>query len=182
MWPECLEHYKFIKHLFDYTAEKVQTSAFFSVITNFFIIVMGYFQFFCDNIIGVTAGFVTIIGTIMVIDLITGIRAAKANNIERTSKKGLRWWFKLGSYIVFMMGFNSLIKETQTYNFDWLVYPLNVLKLYAVFHILYWETKSIDENLEKLGYSFNIFKLFDRFFDTLKGIFKTKGGIDVEDK
>lgn len=181
MW-ECFEHYKFLKHLFNYHAEKVQISAILSVITNFLIIVMGYFHFFCDNIIGVTAGFVTIIGVIMVIDLITGLRAAKMNNVNRTSKKGLRWWFKLGSYIVFMMGFNSLIKETATYDFDWLVYPLNVLKLYAVFHILYWETKSIDENLEKMGYSFKIFKLFDMLFFTVKGIFRTKGGVDVEDK
>ena len=178
MW-DYLEHYKFIKHLFDFSAEKVQISSFLSIVTNFLIIVMGYFTFFCDNVIGVTAGFVTIIGTIMVIDLFTGLRAAKVNKEVRTSKKGLRWFFKLGSYIVFMMGFNSLIKETETYDFDWLVYPLNVLKLYAIFHILYWETKSIDENLERMGYSFKIFKLFDILFNSVKGIFKTK--VDVKD-
>lgn len=173
MW-DILEHYKFLKHLFNYGLEKVQESAFFSVLANAILILMGYFNYFADHIVGVSASFIIMVAVVMSVDLITGLKAAKKEKQDRTSKKGLRWVFKLGSYIMFVYGLNTFIIECSTYGFDWLQYPLNLLKMYVIGHILFWETKSIDENFERLGYSLRILKLADEIWYFFRDIVKKK--------
>lgn len=173
MW-DILEHYKFLKHLFNFSIEKVQESAFFSILTNIILLLMGYFKYFADKVLGVSIAFILMVGIVMLVDLITGLMAAKKEKIERTSKKGLRWVFKIGSYILFMYVFNTFIIECSQYGYEWLQHPLNLLKLYIIGHILFWETKSVDENFERLGYSLRILKLFDEVFGMFKSMVKKK--------
>ena len=81
---------------------------------------------------------------------------------DSTSKKGLRWVFKLGSYILFIYVLNAFTLEAAREGHQWLTLPLNIIKLYVVFHIALWEIKSIDENLQRMGYAFRIFGMADR--------------------
>lgn len=88
--------------------------------------------------------------------------ASRRAGEPRTSKKGLRWVFKLGSYILFIYVLNAFTLEAAREGHQWLTLPLNIIKLYVVFHIALWEIKSIDENLQRMGYAFRIFGMADR--------------------
>lgn len=173
MW-DVFEHYKFLKHLFDFNTDKVQECAFFSLLANTVFLTVGYFNYFASHILGVSVSFIIMVAIVMVIDLFTGLRAAKKEEQRRTSKKGLRWVFKLLSYVLFMYIFNTFLLECKSYGYVWAEYPLNLLKLYIIVHILFWETKSIDENLERLGYSLRILKLADDIFSFVKELVKKK--------
>ena len=173
-----LEQYGFIKNLFDFSSDKVRASALFSIIINLIITAVGYFNYFANEILGMSASAAIMIFVIMAVDYITGIRASKADGIKPCSKKGLRGIFKLCSYTVFIYVLNGLVKEAASYDFTWLTYPMNAIKLLVMFMICFWETKSIDENFERMGYSFRIFKLLDPIYEAVKGIFK-KNNIDI---
>lgn len=173
MW-DIFEHYKFLKYLFNYGTEKVQESAFLSVLANLILICMGYFNYFADHILGVSVSFIIMVAVVMSVDFVTGLAAAKKEKQKRTSKKGLRWVFKLCSYALFMYMFHTFILECQSYGYEWFIYPLKVIKLYIIGHILFWEIKSIDENAERLGYDFRILKIADEIFGFFKSIVTKK--------
>ena len=173
---DCLEQYSFLNSLFNYKLEKVQFSAIWasiiSFITNVVLIMTGAFESFSTNILGVGVAFMVMIFVIMLVDLGTGLGAAKKRNEEIRSKKGLRWVFKFGSYILFIYILNCFSKESILQGFDWLSYPISIIKIYIMAHIAIWEIKSIDENFEDMGFSFRILKMAGK---TLSGLTKLMG-------
>ncbi len=183
MW-NIFEHYKFLKHLFNFRNDVVvecsTISAIGSVLVNGILIIMDWYKYFADNILGVSVFFITMIFIIMLVDLCSGLAASKKEGQKRTSKKGLRWVFKFGSYVLFIYVINAFVKEVVSMGHDWLYVPLNVIKLYMLFHIVMWETKSIEENITRMGYNARIFGIIDTTFKNIKKIF-SKQGINTED-
>lgn len=181
MW-NVFEHFRFVKSLFDFSNDTVRECGVlgivFSLLVNMVSAITGMFNYFALEVLGVSIFFITMIFIVMLIDLVSGLAASKREGEKRESKKGLRWVFKLGSYMVFIYVSNAFSLEASTNGFEWLAYPLNVIKLYVVFHIVFWEMKSIDENLKRLGYSFQIFQLFNLLFISIRRMFKYKIGVD----
>ena len=182
------EQYAFLKPLFNYKLEKTQDSAIWATIISFFtnavLWLTGAFKSFSENFLGVSVAFVIMIFIIMIIDLITGLCAAKKRKEELKSKKGLRWVVKLGSYILFVYVLNCFSKEVTAMQFEWLAYPLGIIKIYIFAHIAIWETKSIDENFESMGYCLRILKLADPIFRAINKSAKDKAsdaGININD-
>lgn len=182
---EYLEQYTFIKGLFDYRTEKVQDSALvatiISFLSNLFLIVSGMFTQFATNVLGVGVAFMVMLFVILITDLITGLMAAKKRGEDLKSKKGLRWVFKFGSYVLFVYIINCFSKEAILQGYEWLAYPINIIKIYIIAHIAIWEIKSIDENLENMGYNFRILKLINPIFTLISKAGKKKmedAGID----
>lgn len=180
MW-EVFEHFKFIKHLFNFGTDKCWECSFYGIMTNLFIVMIGNFNYFATNILGISAFFLVSIFVIMIIDAITGLAASKKENQKRTSKKGARWFVKFGSYMAFLYFINSLIREFETLGIDWLEVFCGVIRMYILFHVMYWELFSIGENLERLGYDARIFKLITNLFSIFKKTVKKKTDIDLED-
>ena len=118
---------------------------------------------------------------VMITDYITGLAASKYEEKARaekegrdskpvfTSKKGLRWVFKFGSYITFLYISFSLEQHIQKNDLDILTYVSKVAHFYILMHIFYWELKSVDENFERLGFKFKIFGVFNSIFNSMKG-------------
>lgn len=183
------EQYSFLKPLFNYKLEKTQDSAMLgaiiSLLSNFALWVTGAFESFSENFLGVGAAFIVMIFVIMIADFITGIFAAKKRKEDLESKKGLRWVVKLGSYIFFVYILNAFSKEAALQSYDWLCYPLGIIKIYILAHITIWELKSIDENLASLGYDLRILKMIDPIFKAItKGIRNkaSESGIEIPDE
>lgn len=181
---ECFEQYSFLNSLFNYKLEKVQVSAIWasiiSFVTNAVLVMTGAFEAFSVNILGVGVAFMVMIFVIMLVDLFTGLGAARKREEEIKSKKGLRWVFKFGSYILFIYVLNCFSKESILQGFDWLSYPISIIKIYIMAHIAIWEVKSIDENFESMGYSFSILKMAGRMLTGLTKIMGNK--IDAASK
>ena len=184
---EYLEQYSFLKGLFNYKTERVQDSAFaasiISFFTNFFLIVTGMFEKFAANVLGVGIAFMLMLFVILIVDLITGLAAAKKSKEILKSKKGLRWVFKLGSYVLFIYVINCFSEEAILQGYDWLAYPINIIKIYIVAHIAIWELQSIDENLERMGYNFRILKMINPIFRLINRAGKKKmeeAGVDAD--
>lgn len=146
---------------------KVQFAAFYAIL---FSVVCS----FSEKFLGISGGLFMILFVVMITDYITGLKASKKEGKKFCSKRGLEWVFKLGSYLVFL-GVSFLIrKELIAYDLGMMEMPFKVIHFYILIHIFWWETKSIDENFERLGYSFRILKLFDSLFEVIKGLFKKK--------
>lgn len=181
MW-EVFEHFKFIRHLFNFNTDRCLESAFFGLLTNLGIVVMGCFKYFATDILGISAFFLVSLFVIMILDCISGLLASKREHQKRTSKKGLRWFIKFGSYIAFLYCINALIREFGTLDIDWLQSFCGIIRMYVLFHVMYWELFSIGENLERLGYDPRIFKLITNLFSIFKKTVKKKTDIDFEDE
>lgn len=186
---DYLEQFAFAKNLFDYKDVKVQDSSFLativSIISNIVLVITDKFTWFCDNLVGVSVAAMSMIFVIMIVDYITGIIAAKKRGEKLESKKGIRWVVKFGSYLTAIYIINCLSKESVYQGMDWITYPLNIVKIYFIFHIALWETKSIDENFESIGWKFRIFKLFNVVGNGLTGMIKKKAddaGVEIDDK
>jgi hypothetical protein len=129
----------------------------------------------------------------MIVDYITGLtashveetRSAKADDRPRkdvfSSRKGLGWVFKFGSYITFLYLSFMLHDYIVAQKLDSIEYVSKIAHFYILLHIFYWELKSVDENFERIGYDFKIFGLFTKIFRTIKGIlepnFKSKKNV-----
>lgn len=146
---------------------KVQFAAFYAIL---FSVVCS----FSEKFLGISGGLLMILFVVMITDYITGLKASKKEGKKFCSRRGLEWVFKFGSYLVFL-GVSFLIrKELIAYDLGIMEMPFKVIHFYILIHIFWWETKSIDENFERLGYSFRILKLFDSLFEVIKGFFKKK--------
>lgn len=157
-----MEHYHFLFRLFDFSQSKVQETGFWAAIIGGWISV---FTLFCDNVIGISSGLFLLLVLIMITDYITGLKAAKKEGQRFCSKKGLGWVFKLGSYMVFLaVSFMLQHEVVEHIKIEFMRWPMSLIHFYILIHIFYWETKSIDENFERLGYSFRILKLADFLF------------------
>lgn len=193
------EQFIFIPKMFDTSSQKVQECGIWSIISSAFIWMIDNVTHFTVNIAGVSILYAVLLFIIMIADFWTGINASKkvwmkehpGEKWESESKKALRWAIK---YITYILGFymiNVLSKEVLTINFgsfagvnidEIFTLIFKVIKLFLMLYILRWELKSIDENLERLGYSFRIFDFFDNSITAVTSLFKSKTGIEIKDK
>lgn len=170
--------------MFSLSTDKAKETTFLGAIVTPIAMAVTMFSYWANEILGMTVWAALMIFVIMFIDLITGVSAAaisnKPDDVLR-SKKGLRWVFKFGSYTVFIYVLNSLVKESATNSYSWIVESMNVVKLFVIFKICFWELKSIDENMEKMGYSFRIFKLLDPIYNIFTGLIKKNTDVDLSE-
>jgi len=158
---------EFIQRLFNYSEMKVQVAAFYGVIFSGICA-------FSEGFMGISGSLFVLLFIIMITDYITGLQASKKEGQKFISKRGLQWVFKFGSYMVFLAVSYMVRRELLINHLDMLEIPFKLIHFYVLIHIFWWELKSIDENFERLGYSFRVLKLADSLFKVVKGIFKRK--------
>lgn len=173
MW-DIFEHFRFIKNLFDFDCPTGKVSIVLSAIINIFSVAMGWFHYFIDNILGISLLFAVMVFIIMFMDLCTGLAASKREKKQIESKKGTRWIIKFGAYVTFIAILQTFTIESALNGFDWVTYPLNIIKFYLMIHIVLCETKSIDENLQRLGYHMDIFKFVENIFMDISKLFSKR--------
>lgn len=117
---------------------------------------------FAEVQLGITTGMLFMVVLVIVGDLVTGILAAKRKGQKITSAKGVRSGIKLMAYLLFLYSVNMLLKGND---FPGAKLVFQMLHYYITIHIFFWESFSIDENLEVLGINLGLSKIF-------KGIFK----------
>lgn len=158
---------EFIQRLFDYTDLKVQLAAFYGAL---FSVVCA----FSESFMGISGSLFILLYIVMVTDYATGLKAAKKEGQKFISRRGLQWVFKIGSYMVFLAVSFMIRREIVINDITILVIPFKLIHFYILIHIFLWEMKSIDENFERLGYSFRVLKLADNIFSMAKRIVKRK--------
>lgn len=174
---EIFEHLRFIRYITNLSDPKVQLCSFYGFIGAFFTWLTNGIQFLAGDVMGITVYFTIVMFIIMIVDYITGLLAARKEHERPTSKKGLRWVFKFGCYILFIYTLNGLAIDSVRTGIDEIVMVLEIIKYYTVFHIATWELQSIDENFERLGYSFRIFKLFNNIYNLFISVINKKTGV-----
>lgn len=159
-----MHHYRFLGRLFDFSNTDIQLISFFSALTAFLVS-------FCNNFLGISLGLFFMLFTIMIVDYITGLTAAKLEEKRKareqgrqevdifSSRKGLGWVFKFGAYMTFLYVSVLLQDYIAKAGFDPIIWFIKLIHFYILMHIFYWEIKSVDENFERLGYNFRILKL-----------------------
>lgn len=159
-----MEHYHFLAKLFDYSQGKVQIAAFFAAIIGGWISVL---TMICNIFFGVSVIVFCMLMVVMLTDYITGLAASKKEGVKFCSKKGLGWVFKLGSYMVFLTVSFSLQNEIASKSgLEFMRWPMQLIHFYILIHIFLWETQSVDENFERLGFNFRILKLISKIFNS----------------
>lgn len=177
MW-EVFEQYGFLRNAAD--TSRIKEATFWSAVVNGIMMITGLFNYWANEVLGMSSKVAIMIFVIMLLDLISGIMASTYEGERLCSKKGLRWVIKFGSYTAFIYVLNTLVKEAELYSFDWVTYSMNVIRLFVIFVICFWELKSIDENSERLGYSFRIFKLLNPIYNVFAGIIKKNSDVDIK--
>lgn len=173
-----MEHYHFLTKLFDFSQQRVQDAGFFAAIVGGWISVL---TILCDNFFGISVFVFMALMVIMVTDYITGLSASKKEGKKFCSKRGLGWVFKLGSYMVFLTVSFSLQNEIgNKEGLEFMRWPMQLIHFYILIHIFLWETQSVDENFERLGFSFRILKLINSILNITKT--KVKAKIDKDGK
>lgn len=157
-------HYKFLLRLFDYTDSSIQTISVWSAFTAFIVS-------FSNNFLGISVGLFSMLFVLMIMDYITGLSAAKLEEIRKagqesrpvkdifSSKKGLGWVFKFGSYMTFLYISLLLSQYIEQASLDFMTWFFKLVHFYVLIHIFYWEIKSVDENFERIGYRLKILKI-----------------------
>lgn len=168
---DVFEQLAFVKPMVDIGNPRVQEAGVWSMVCTLASLFSGAFMFLSEEVMGVGILFTIVLFVIMIADYITGLKAATKEGEPKSSKKGLRWVIKLGIYVMLISMFSSLCVESKEVESAYVAMML--IKIYVMFHICFWEITSIDENLERLGYSFRILKIFK---EVLK-IFKSKIGV-----
>lgn len=158
---------EFIQRLFNYSDMKVQVAAFYGVIFSGICA-------FSEGFMGISGSLFLLLFLIMITDYATGLKAAKKEGQKFISKRGLEWVFKFGSYMVFLAVSFILRKEIIINGLEAMEIPFKLIHFYILIHIFWWELTSVDENFERLGYSFRVLKLGNSLFKVVKGIFKRK--------
>lgn len=174
---EIFEQLKFLKHITNIYNPKVHECSFWGIIGTLTVFLTDSVHFLAESILGITVYFTIALFIIMIVDLITGLMAASKEHQLKTSKKGLRWVFKFGCYILFVYIINALGIDSRRTGIDGIAFIMEIVKYYVVFHIASWEIMSIDENLERNGYSFRIFKLFDNIYAYVMKLINDKIGL-----
>lgn len=162
-----MEQLSFFSRLFNYSEMKVQFAGFYGALMSVAIS-------FSENFLGISVGLFLLLFLIMITDYVTGLKASIKEGGKFTSRKGLQWLFKFGSYMIILAVSLFFRKEVIKYGMEWIDVPFKLIHFYILFHIFTWEFKSVDENFERLGYSFRVLKLLDELFGTLKEIFKNR--------
>lgn len=133
------------------------------------------------------------------LNFITGIKASRKTWLaahpdkkwKSDPEKALGWVIEYAAFIGGFFLINVLLKEVYTMNFgsmagvnidELFILIFKVIKLFFMIYIIRWKLKSIDENLEKLGYDFRIFDFLENAIATVTSLFKSKTGIEIKDK
>lgn len=157
----------FIQRLFNYNDMKVQVAAFYGAIFSGICA-------FSEGFMGISGSLFVLLFIIMLTDYATGLKAAKKEGQKFISRRGLEWVFKIGSYMVFLAVSFMIRKEMVMNGLDMMEVPFKLIHFYILSHIFWWELTSVDENFERLGYSFRILKLANGLFKAINKIFKRK--------
>ena len=158
---------EFIQRLFNYSDMRVQVSAFYGL-------VFSGICAFSERFLGISGSLFLLLFLIMLTDYATGLKAAKKEGQKFISKRGLEWVFKFGSYMAFLAVSFILRKEIILNELGIMELPFKLIHFYILIHIFWWELTSVDENFERLGYSFRVLKLASSLFKLVRGIFKRK--------
>ena len=176
---EIFEQLQFLKPMLDVNSQKFQETSFWgilltigSIVSGTINVVSGTFNFISGTVMGISVYFAITLFFIMVCDLITGLMASHREHKPKESKKGLRWAVKFIIYVAGIHILNGLCIETVNIGLELITVPMQVIKFYVLFHICVWEVASIDENMVRLGWNFNISK----FVKEIVSIFKDKIG------
>lgn len=182
-----MTHYNFIPKLFNYNNLDIQVIGFFASFTSLFVS-------FANDYLGISAGLFALLFVVMVTDYITGLTAARMEEVRKAaieerpvrdifnSKKGLSWVFRLGSYIVFLMMSVMFNDHIQAKGLDFLTYIAKVAHFYMLIHIFSWEMKSVKENFDRIGWHFPIFNLFGMIFGKFKSSLDNVSDFDKSKK
>ena len=168
---DVFEQLSFVKPMVDIGNPRVQEAGVWGMVCTLASLFTGAFRFLSEEVMGVSILFTIILFVIMIADYITGLKAATKEGVPKRSKKGLRWVIKLGVYIMLISMLSSLCAESKEVESAYAT--MSLIKIYVMFHICFWEITSIDENLERLGYSFRILKILKE----VRRIFKSKVGV-----
>lgn len=174
---EIFEQLKFLRHITNIGDPKVQECSFWGIIGTMLLYLSNAVYFLAESVLGITVYFTIAMFVIMITDLITGLMAANKEHLPKTSKKGLRWVFKFGCYILFVYVINALGIDSQRTGIESIALIMEIIKYYVIFHIAAWELQSIDENMERNGYSFRIFKLFNNIYAYAMKLINDKIGL-----
>jgi Ca2+/Na+ antiporter len=179
-----MEHYFFVAKLFDFSKQETKISLLVSFIFSVATTIISALTKFSNDFLGISVVLFFLLFLIMITDYKTGLAASKheekikAEKEQRpikdvfSSKKALGWVFKLGSYLVFLAVSLSLRKHIINEGLDFLDIPMKLIHFTLLIFILKWETHSVDENCERLGYNFKILKLFTRNISQIQSIIK----------
>lgn len=199
---EIFEQFQFIPRMFNTASLKVQDNGIFSILWSSIIWFFTRLFHITVDYIGVSVLYSILLFIVMIMDFITGYQASKkewktehpGERFRGESKKGLRWVIKYFVYITGFFTLNVMIKEVATLNIEDLEKLLKVnvagiivgifmiTRIFLMLYILRWELKSIDENFERIGFSFKIFDFFENLIHSIVGIFKSKTGVDFDKK
>lgn len=182
-----MHQYKFLFRLFNYSEGDIRLISIWSAISSFIIS-------FCNDFLGISVGLFAMLFVIMIVDFITGLSASKYEEKNRaksenrevkdvfSSRKGLGWVFKFGSYMTFLYISLLFSEYIERSNLEFMVWFIKLTHFYILIHIFYWEVKSVDENFERLGYSFQILKLMSNLFRKISSIAGNKIKENTETK
>lgn len=113
--------------------------------------------------LGFSVGALGFLTGVILVDFWTGIRAARYNGEEITSRKGYRSVDKLMSYFIFIC-FTALLQgQLESKNYDLSIWIISNFRILVFVMIFLWEFKSIGENYKKrYGTLPRLFKILDR--------------------
>lgn len=182
-------HYNFLFRLFDYSDPSIKDISVWSAFTALIIS-------FSNNFLGISVGLFCMLFVLMIMDYITGLSAAKLEEVRKagqegrpikdifSSKKGLGWVFKFGSYMTFLYISLLLSQYIEQVSLDFMTWFFKLVHFYILIHIFYWEIKSVDENFERIGYRLKILKIIANLLYIVSKIAERKieKETEIEDK
>lgn len=122
---------------------------------------------FSNCYLGVSITLLCMVIFVIVIDFLFGVMASIRGNKIFCAAKGMRSAYKLIAYILFLYCTNALEKENAA-NFTGAL--IKGVHIYITIHVFFWESFSIDRNLQKLGVNLGLVK----FFTSILNLFQTK--------
>lgn len=99
--------------------------------------------------LGFSLGILSFLVVLVLVDLVTGLKAAKYNGEELTSRKGYRTVDKLISYFMFICFTALLQKLLANEGYEWSIWLISNFKILVFVLIFLWEFHSVGENLKK---------------------------------
>lgn len=165
-------HIEFTKRMFDASNVNTQFSTFWGVVFSIITTVTVYASSFANNILGISLWLFVLLFIIMIGDFASGVAASRRERKKFTSKKGLSWVIKLALYTIVVNLTHGMKAEAAMQGLGFLTYPFVLIHFTVIWFIIYWELKSVDENMERLGWSFRILKLFESIFTVVIDLIK----------
>ena len=132
------------------------------------------------HFLGISGVLFVMVVSIITTDFITGLAYAymEERRLRRhivCAAKGIRSAYKLGTYIVFLFCLTALVNE---YEGMWVAACLKYIHIYITIHIFFWESFSVDENLQKLGVNMGLRKFMTKILSS----FQSKVETAIEEK